>query len=84
MKLTHKRVVTRTGFANYPYITTASKDKLTQRLGKIEHEALPLFSKICDEICDVRKTTTTQDEFEEHCKSCCMNRIMRILEGKME
>lgn len=82
MKLTHKRVATRTGFANHPYITTASKDALIRRLGKIEHEIPTLLSEFCDGNCAARMNANAQEQLEECCENCNVDRIMKILEGE--
>lgn len=82
MKLTHKRISPRVGGEKHPYITTASKEALTQRLGKAEHEIPTLLSEFCDGNCAARMNANAQEQLEECCENCNVDRIMKILEGE--
>lgn len=62
------------------YWSPETKETVVQKLGEIEKEAPELIAKICDYYCFHVRDNITQEQLNEICEKCPVNRLVALLD----
>ena len=61
------------------FVSMAERYDLVQKLGKIEHEAEDVFSRVCDCYCRHPYEVEDQEDLDDICKSCPVTRLADLI-----